>query len=151
MLLSRNQLVIGGMLLVLILSAPCCGDPCSRSLLFNEPVPGMALVSGEEGSYELFNNVWTVSSYCDGGYTSEWFPPVEIMVHNPAIVTARLDSSLVPEARASNNPFSLLRIEAHTPGQTQIVLRTRTEVDCEQVLDATHFTVTVSAASPSVF
>ena len=149
MRLSRNQVLICSMLVVMVLSAPCCGDPCSRSLLFNKPVSDMSLAPGEVGSYELFKNVWTVSSYCDGGYTAEWFPPVEIMVNNPAIATARLDSSLTPEARQSSNPFSWLRVEALAPGQTQVVLRTRTEMNCEQVLDATHFTVTVSANAPS--
>lgn len=150
--MSKSRITYGlyGLLAVLVLAAPCCGGgPCDSYFQFYDPVPPMTLAPGETASYELLSNVWAVVNSCSGNETGRWLPEtVEVFSNNTAIATVWLDHSMEPYEERSSNRRSLLRVESKAAGQTEIVLRIRTEVNCEEVYDATHFTVTVTAPTP---
>ena len=82
-------------------------------------------------SYSLVK-VWSISTYCGGSQTSDPHPPaVTARVDEPRVVTARIEDGR-------------LHLRAGAAGSTRVLLRTRGEVDCEMIYDATHFTVTVA-------
>ena len=133
----RAAVPLAGLLALLVLGAPCCGSPCSTYLGFNAPVPDMRLAPGDTASYELFGNVWTLFTECGGTYSDERFPEAFAASENPAVAIVRLDTTAHAEP-------SRVHVQARAPGQTTVVVRAQYERDCEHVLDATHFTVTVT-------
>ena len=132
----RRAVLAAGLLALLVLGAPCCGSPCSTHLNFNAPVPDMRLAPGDTASYELFGNVWTLDSYCDGGQEFSSFPKTFVASEDLGVATVRLDMT------AHEEP-SRVHVTAHAPGRTTVIVRARYERSCEEALDATHFTVTV--------
>lgn len=134
----RHALLAG--LVLVILAAPCCSSPCSTSLEFNAPVPDTTLRDGETFTYELFRNVWTEEHYCGGNTTTTTFPEAQILNRNPEVARVQLLSS-----DSLRDRRSLLHVDARSSGTAEVILRVRAEINCEMVLDATHFTVTVSA------
>ncbi|HMB92718.1 MAG TPA: hypothetical protein VKP65_17840 [Rhodothermales bacterium] len=113
-------------------------------------MPPITLAPGDTMSYELLSNVWAMVNSCSGNETGRWLPEtITVFSNDPAIAIARIDHSLEPYENRSSNRRSLLRVQAQAPGQTQMVLRIRAEVDCEDVYDATHFTVTVTGLPSS--
>ena len=130
---------LAGLLLLLVLAAPCCGgnEYCSESFRFNAPVPDMRLAPGDTTSYELLGNVWALVTTCDDGTQSERFPEAFVASEDPEVATV----ALLPSAHGEP---SRVHVRARTPGETTVVVRIRFEHDCEDELDATHFTVTVA-------
>lgn len=128
--------LLGALSLLLVLGAACCGNPCSETLVLEGTVPNQVLAPGDTLSIELFPQVWTVRTYCDGGESGRHFPEVRVSTSVPGVATASLEPS------GAARPSRLL-LTAHGPGTTLVVLQARAEVDCATEVDATHFALTV--------
>ena len=137
---SFVRTAIAGFMAALMLGASCCGNPCSSTLVFSAPVPAMELKPGETATFELFENVWAVSSYCSGGPADGdlRFLDIAAASENNGVASVALLTS------SKSSKQSLLQVTAHAPGETLVVLRASGEIDCEDVRDATHFRVTVT-------